>query len=116
MGRIFNQPKDTTMSTTLRTPESYLDEVASDLGFETAKEYFIHNFASENLRLSAEAMRRMLEDAFKAQKEICAEHTKLKYVEGSSYKGTLKIIDKSSILEAPTPKTINQNKTDHEST
>lgn len=58
-----------------------------------------------------ESMRRMCEDAFKAQKEMCAEHAKTKIEEvyvgdicesGSLYR-KVAVIDKSSIIDCPTP-------------
>lgn len=57
------------MSTTLRTPESYLDEVAQERGFKDVSNFFAF-CAPDVLYLSTiEAINRILEDAFKARKD-----------------------------------------------
>lgn len=109
---------------TLRPFESYLDEVAREEGFQDYGYMSVvltdDCLADQLIKHTTEANRRMLEDAFKAQKEICAEHAKVK----TTYKLTDKIeitdavrllsgyvtADKSSIKNAPTPTIDNQNK------
>lgn len=104
---------------TLRTPESYLDEVAQENGFKDFNSathcYYIYDEVAEIPRkmysdLIHEAMRRMCEDAFKAQKEICEEHAER---EAFSNIDRELIIDVNSIRSAPTP-LITKTKTDYE--
>lgn len=73
------------MSTTLRTPESYLDEVAQEVNYKSFDEMINLRMRFGSVDASVrlirnsvdEAMRRMCEDAFKAQKDIASEHAKM---------------------------------------
>lgn len=112
------------MITTLRTPESYLDEVAAEVNYSKFESMIALRvlegkrglLTTKNLieNTVKEAANRMCEDAFKAQKGICAEMARTKVerlttgqLQPFYYHKT--VIDKSSILNAPTPFD-NQNK------
>lgn len=93
----------------MKNIEKYLDEVAMVSNFELW-EQVLTGIDCETVTANtvndivAEANRRMLEDAFKAQKEICENHAEKYYFDkGQSF-------DKSSIKNAPTPTIDNQNK------
>lgn len=95
---------------TLRTPERYLDEVA----FDKTDVQFRSLVDDDTLEIALRAMYLMLEDAFKAQKEICFENAKItdgEYkIDGHRCNHGTYTIDSDSIRNAPTPTFDNQNK------
>lgn len=83
---------------TLRTPESYLDEVAREKGYDSFQDpvegIAIHMVNGKDVfEIIQEAMRRYKDAACEAQRQLCAE----------SLHSSLRIQVEEYILNAPTP-------------